>query len=98
MRAYAGAGEKTLALQHYARCRDLLRAELGVAPARETEELRQRLLQEEGTSPAPAERAAPKDQPQLGHQAPEVPRAVTLPDKPSIAVLPFENMSGDPEH
>ena len=25
------------------------------------------------------------------------PRALPLPDKPSIAVLPFENMSGDPE-
>ena len=63
MRAYAGAGEKALALQHYARCRDLLRAELGVAPASETEELRQRLLREEGTGPAPAERAAPKAAP-----------------------------------
>jgi adenylate cyclase len=26
-----------------------------------------------------------------------VPPALTLPDKPSIAVLPFANMSGDPE-
>jgi TolB-like protein len=25
------------------------------------------------------------------------PPALTLPDKPSIAVLPFQNMSGDPE-
>jgi adenylate cyclase len=25
------------------------------------------------------------------------PRALPLPDKPSIAVLPFQNMSGDPE-
>ena len=24
-------------------------------------------------------------------------RALALPDKPSIAVLPFQNMSGDPE-
>jgi adenylate cyclase len=76
MRAYAGAGEKALALHHYARCRDLLRAELGVMPARETEELHQRLLQEEAR-PALAERAAPKPL--------------------SIAVLPFINMSGDPE-
>ena len=29
--------------------------------------------------------------------APEVRAALTLPSKPSIAVLPFENMSGDPE-
>ena len=28
---------------------------------------------------------------------PVVPRGVDLPEKPSIAVLPFENMSGDPE-
>jgi TolB-like protein/Tfp pilus assembly protein PilF len=27
----------------------------------------------------------------------EVPRALSLPDRPSIAVLPFTNMSGDPE-
>jgi TolB-like protein/class 3 adenylate cyclase len=29
--------------------------------------------------------------------APEVKKPLLLPDKPSIAVLPFENMSGDPE-
>jgi TolB-like protein len=28
---------------------------------------------------------------------PDMPRTLSLPDKPSIAVLPFENMSGDPE-
>ena len=28
---------------------------------------------------------------------PETPKPLPLPDKPSIAVLPFENMSGDPE-
>jgi TolB-like protein len=27
----------------------------------------------------------------------EVQKPLPLPDKPSIAVLPFENMSGDPE-
>jgi TolB-like protein len=27
----------------------------------------------------------------------ETPPPLALPDKPSIAVLPFENMSGDPE-
>ena len=30
-------------------------------------------------------------------QAPASPRPLPLPDKPSIAVLPFTNMSGDPE-
>jgi len=33
-----------------------------------------------------------------GHPAPaDVLRPLALPDKPSIAVLPFTNMSGDPE-
>jgi adenylate cyclase len=30
-------------------------------------------------------------------RAAEAPKALALPDKPSIAVLPFQNMSGDPE-
>jgi TolB-like protein len=33
----------------------------------------------------------------LGSAATWVPPSLTLPDKPSIAVLPFQNMSGDPE-
>jgi TolB-like protein len=35
--------------------------------------------------------------PRLGRQTAEALPALTLPDKLSIAVLPFENMSGDPE-
>jgi adenylate cyclase len=33
----------------------------------------------------------------VGCTAPTTGHALTLPDKPSIAVLPFQNMSGDPE-
>ena len=36
--------------------------------------------------------AAAKEQP-----SPALPQPLPLPDKPSIAVLPFQNMSGDPE-
>ena len=32
-----------------------------------------------------------------GSTTPTTPPALALPDKPSIAVLPFQNMSGDPE-
>jgi TolB-like protein len=62
MQAYAGVGEKALALQHYAQCCELLKTELGVTPARETEELRLRLLREVEPAPtaASAEPAAPK--------------------------------------
>ncbi len=42
---------------------------------------------------APAKPKAPPDEP----AAPEKPAALALPDKPSIAVLPFQNMSGDPD-
>jgi adenylate cyclase len=38
------------------------------------------------------DRAAPREQP-----SPASPQPLPLPDKPSIAVLPFANMSGDPE-
>jgi adenylate cyclase len=31
------------------------------------------------------------------HQKPDPPKPLPLPDKPSLAVLPFTNMSGDPE-
>ena len=33
----------------------------------------------------------------IGSEPPPKKRALSLPDKPSIAVLPFQNMSGDPE-
>jgi TolB-like protein len=40
MSAYAAAGETALALRQYEACRDMLKRELGVAPASSTEELR----------------------------------------------------------
>ena len=46
------------------------------------------------TLPSPANRGG------LGRGAgetPAIPAVLPLPDKPSIAVLPFQNMSGDPE-
>jgi TolB-like protein/Tfp pilus assembly protein PilF len=40
MSAYAAAGEPALALRQYEACRELLKSELGVAPAQQTEDLR----------------------------------------------------------
>ncbi len=37
------------------------------------------------------------DAPAAGMRAPQPSGALAIPDKPSIAVLPFDNMSGDPE-
>jgi len=83
MQAYATAGENTLGLQAYASCRDLLKAELGVAPAKATEELRQRILKGEEAHPAPSQS---DETPTSQHQK-----------AASVAVLPFTNMSADPE-
>lgn len=90
MQSYAEAGEDGLALQHYAACRTLLREELGIAPGAEIESLRLRLAN--GRDGEPAESHAP---PKATAEAADA--APILPDRPSIAVLPFQNLSGDPE-
>jgi hypothetical protein len=41
--------------------------------------------------------AAAPDAPTIGPAPPIADIPLTLPDKPSIAVLPFQNMSGDPD-
>jgi hypothetical protein len=74
MSAYAAAGEKGLAIKHYEACAMILKAELGVAPGEDLQELRRSLAAD-----TPVGRVA-------NHNA-----------KPSIAVLPFEHLSRDPE-
>jgi DNA-binding SARP family transcriptional activator len=78
MQAYAKQGNAALALRQYETCRDLLRRELAVAPGTETEELRRKILRHEATPAASSN--LPQDE-------------LALPDKPSITVLPFANMS-----
>jgi TolB-like protein len=87
MRLHAGRGERTLALKQYQVCRDVLDAELGIAPEAETEVLAEEIR----TGAVGTDRAV--------EAAPEplMPSAEPLPDKPSVVVLPFTNMSGDPE-
>jgi TolB-like protein/Flp pilus assembly protein TadD len=85
MRLYAAAGQRAQALRQYQRCRDTLLHDLQTAPAAETERL-YRQIQDEPV-PAPATSAAVNK----AHPTP-------APDsRPSIAVLPFANMSGEPE-
>jgi TolB-like protein/Flp pilus assembly protein TadD len=87
MRLYVRTGARNRALGQYKLCRETLERELGVAPEPATEQLYAeiaggRTTVEETTAPVPAAADA---------------GALPLPDKPSIAVLPFENLSGDPE-
>jgi len=85
MRTYAAQNRRGLALKQYEICSDTLERELGLQPEPETrklyEDLRARRL---SSNKAPRETVAP--QPTSAGS-----------DKPSIAVLPFVNMSGDPE-
>lgn len=85
MRLYADMGDRALALKQYRSCCDVLSAELGVRPEPQTQRLHEQILQEHrgrdlGEGP-PLER--------------ERLRVPSLSDKPSIAVLPFLNLSGD---
>jgi len=86
MQLHADAGRRDLALKQYDKCREILSTGLGIEPEGATTGLYEQIKSE-----APA---APAAEPTGGAADSE---ALALPDKPSIAVLPFNNMSGDPE-
>ena len=88
MSLYAGQGDRSMALKQFQACREVLAAELEIEPEVETQTLHEEIRQG-GDAPITATPVAAPD---------KLPQAdLTLPDKPSIAVLPFVNMSGDPE-
>ena len=84
MSLYARQGRRSEALRQYRLCCDALMRDLGIRPDAATEALHRDLQQPRAVS----DRTAAEE---LGDEAPP------LPDKPSIAVLPFANLSGDPE-
>jgi len=86
MRLYGESGDRTMALKQYEACRAVLRADLGVEPEAETRALHESIRESE-----PPPQAAVPSLP-ARNLADDLP---TLPDKPSIVVLPFVNMSGD---
>lgn len=79
MRLLAAKGERVMALKTYATCREALRTELGAEPDAETERLYREIL-----TGAPAA-AAPDS----------APFVAVAHDKPSLAVLPLANLTGD---
>ena len=102
MQIYAQQGQTALALKQYRLCCDALQAELGVQPEAETKRLYQsiqekrRARRSDTEAPAAGIAAEPSswlDPSPLSRDL----DAESLSTKPSIAVLPFDNMSGDPE-
>ena len=87
MNAYADSGERSMALQHYAVCRDLLKSELNVQPGHDIEQLRFRLTSEGPTVEARSQSPSPVPSPNQNSK---------LQKRPAVAVLPFANLSGEP--
>jgi TolB-like protein len=85
MRAYVAQGRHASALKQFEACRDSLRRELGVEPEPETVALYRELRQQRALT------AEERIDTLLKDTVKEPP----LPDGPSVAVLPFENKSGD---
>ena len=87
MRAFAAQGRQASALKQFEVCRDILNRELGVEPEPETVALYREIRRQRAAAPDDVVEAAPRPDTE----------GPPLPDGPSVAVLPFENKSGDPD-
>jgi TolB-like protein len=98
MRAYAAQGRQASALKQFENCRDILKRELGVEPEPETVALYRDIRQQRAAATEGKTEAAPKPEVELTpRKSGDTGIDLSLPENPSIAVLPFTNMSGDPE-
>ena len=98
MRVYMARGERSHALMAYKRCSEVLKKELCVAPSQETYELH--ILIRDGS--AEVKTGSADSGPIITNESipadtAGAPESVNPFEKPSIAILPFLNMSGDPE-
>jgi TolB-like protein/Flp pilus assembly protein TadD len=85
MQAYIDQGDNGLALKQFELCRKLLQEELSVEPARKTLELKRQIL------------GGDKKIAKSENSWAELSQATRSQQLPSIAVLPFTNLSSDPE-
>ena len=89
MRALAAGGRRADALKHYEDLAALLKRELTVEPDPTTRGLAAELRKSHAARPGSEVKSGPASETGAA--------LLPLPDRPSIAVLPFANMSGDPE-
>jgi TolB-like protein/Tfp pilus assembly protein PilF len=90
MQQYANKGQLNLAIKQYETCREIFRRELSMEPGAETKKLLDRIRHS-------AEETSTIRDSAVGEQREDRPGRTSLQEKPSIAVLPFLNLSGDPE-
>jgi len=90
MQQYANKGQVNLAIKQYETCREIFRRELSMEPGAETKKLLDRIRHS-------AEETSKIRDSTVGEQREDRPGRTSLQEKPSIAVLPFLNLSGDPE-
>ena len=92
---YCRQGRHGAALRQYRTCADMLAKELRIEPDATTKALRREILREWNQQQGTTSRgeAAVESLCDVETEPPNL----ALPDRPSIAVLPFQSMSGDPE-
>jgi hypothetical protein len=97
MRLLASSGNRSAALKQHERCVQVLRDELGIAPEAETAQLAEAIRAGRSLAAEPTELPAirPADKREAAPVPPTAPTGPPLPDKPSIVVLPFANLTGD---
>lgn len=110
MRLLAGSGQRSAALKQHERLSALLKEQLGIAP--DAESMALAAMIRTGTAPEPPLVRSPTKPPVVhvspsslaappaGPDRPPPPASTgpALPDKPSIVILPFSNLSGDASH
>jgi adenylate cyclase len=94
MTLFAAQGRADAAMGQFERCRSVLRQELGIEPDSETTALYEKIRSRRST--ADGEFAEPPARPDETQMSTGDSPGMVL-DMPSIAVLAFENMSGDQE-
>lgn len=101
MQLLATAGRRSAALKQHALCTEVLRRDLGVAPEPATMELaeaiRKGVALAELSDASPTNVMVPTSDEQPQKATSNATPVLELPDKPSVALLPLSNLSGDPD-
>jgi len=102
MQLHAAQGRADAALRQFSTLEKLMEAELGVRPEKETLDLARDIRNRRQKGAAPISAARVGEEPPPHHTSQSALETsfgldLSLPEKPSIAVLPFANMSSDPQ-